>query len=106
MEIIEIAKEYAAKSDSGTIREIEIEVGEMSGIIKESLESAFDIAIKDTVLENAKTIIINIQGKALCNSCQTEFNIKDLYTSCPECEKYDFKIINGKELRVRSITVD
>lgn len=127
MEIVDICEEFArntvadnnsspplsasetsspVKQEPQSIKEIEIEVGDMSGVVFESLEFALNMTVKNTMLENADISIIRIAGKANCNECKTKFKVSELYTPCPTCGKYDFTIIQGKELRVKSITIN
>lgn len=104
--IVEIAVEYAEKNNASVVKEIEIEVGELSGVVVEALEFAMDSATKQTILENAKVKIDFIHGKAKCNHCGHEFPVSSIYEVCPKCNSYNSEIIKGKELRVKSLIVD
>ena len=53
MNVIEIADEYAAKANATVVKEIEIEVGELSGVVLDALEFAMEVAVKNTILEQA-----------------------------------------------------
>jgi hydrogenase nickel incorporation protein HypA/HybF len=104
--IIEIAEDFARDKNVAKIRKIEVEVGKLSGVVHENLVFAMDIAVKDTILQDAEVIIEEIDGLSVCNSCRTEFHNNDWYTPCPNCSSHDFEITGGKELRVRSIFID
>ncbi len=106
LNIVDIASKTATDATATKINEVEIEVGILSGVIIEALEFALESAVKNTLLENAKIIINRIKARAKCNNCNTEFEPVDLIAECPVCSSYDFKIINGRELRVKSINVD
>jgi len=106
MSVIDIADEYAARENVKCINGIEIEVGELSGVILEALEFAMGFAIKETILENAKCYYIKIPGAVKCKNCLHEFNTNNLYTPCPECNSYEQDILSGRELRVKSLIVD
>ena len=106
LNVIDIAREYAEKAKSDKVIEIEIEVGEVSGIVYEALEFALDSAAKNTLLEKAERRIIKIPGKAVCNNCQHEFQTNTIYAECPSCKSFDIEFKQGKELRVKSILFD
>lgn len=106
MNIIDIADEYFKKSDASKIYNIELEIGELSGIIIESLEFAMNHAVKGSVLENASLNICIKKGIARCKSCNEEFEMNEPYTSCPKCSEYNSEIIAGKEMRVKSLMVE
>jgi len=103
MSIVEIAEENAQQSNVKSISEIQLEIGELSGVVHEALEFAMEEAVKNTILKNAKRIIISIPGKVKCLQCQHEFEVDDIFTPCPVCSSFENDVIAGKELRVKSM---
>jgi hydrogenase nickel incorporation protein HypA/HybF len=101
--IIEIAEQYSAESGIESIEEIDIEIGELSGVVKEALEFALETSVKGTVLEMAKYNFINIHGKAVCNDCNKNFEMHSLLDLCPVCGGINRKITDGKQLRIKSL---
>lgn len=106
LNIIDIATEYAVKENAIEVREVEIEVGELSGVVIEALEFALESAVKGTLLEKAECIIKIVKGEVICNDCNYEFKTDNLYTECPQCHSYSIEIIKGKELKVTSIVIE
>jgi hydrogenase nickel incorporation protein HypA/HybF len=106
MSIVEIAEENVKQSNVTTVSEIELEVGELSGVVFEALEFAMEEAVRDTVLKDAIRKIIRIPGVAKCNECGFEFGTEDIYTPCPKCASFDSEVIKGKELRVKSLIAE
>ncbi len=104
--IIDIAEDFAKDKDVAKICKIEVEVGKLSGVVRDNLVFALEIAVKETILKGAEIIIDEIEGRSVCNSCRTEFVNNDWYTPCPKCGSLDFIITGGKELRVKSIFFD
>ena len=78
----------------------------MSGVEMDSLEFAWPMAVKDTVLENARRDIDYIEAKARCLECETEFDIEHIYDECPNCKSYFKDIFRGKELRVKALEIE
>lgn len=103
MSIVEIAEENAAMAGVKSVSEIQIEVGNLSGVVDEALEFALEEAVKNTILKNAKRIVIKIPGKAKCLECYHEFAVVDIFTPCPKCSSFNNEIISGQELRVKSM---
>lgn len=106
MSIVEIAKENAQQANKKTITEIELEVGNLSGVVYEALEFAMEEAVKNTLLENASIKVIKIKGIARCSSCSHEFDVDDIFTPCPKCQSFQNEIIQGKELKVKSLIAE
>lgn len=104
--IVEIATEYAEKENAKVVKEIEIEVGELSGVVIDALEFCMEAAVKDSVLEGSEWSISPVKGKARCSKCKHEFDVHDFYTVCPECHTPGPEVIRGGELRVKSLLVE
>jgi hydrogenase nickel incorporation protein HypA/HybF len=106
MNIVDIAVEYAVREEAKTVSEMEIEVGALSGVVMEALEFALESAVKGTLLENARRKIIHIPGLLRCTQCEHEFEATDFFTECPQCGAGPPEIIQGRELRVKSLVVE
>ena len=105
MSVIEIAQQHAARANADTIDEIELDIGSMSSIEMSAWDFAWKQAVTDTILENAVSKINLIKAKAKCNDCDAEFAIQHYYDACPVCGQHLISIIQGKELRVKSLVV-
>lgn len=106
LNIVEIASEYARREEAVTVTEIEIEVGQLSGIVLEALEFSLESAVKGSILEGAKRTIRHLPGILRCASCGHEWESNDFYSECPACGAAPPQIIQGRELRVKSLVVD
>jgi hydrogenase nickel incorporation protein HypA/HybF len=106
LNIVDIASKTAKEANAEKIKEVEIDVGVLSGVILEALRFALYSAIKGTLLENAEFKINEIPAKVKCNECNTEFEPDNYIAQCPECNSFNYNFIQGRELRVKSISVD
>ena len=103
--IVKIAENETAKAKANRVDLIELEIGTLAGIEIESLDFVWPVAVKDTVLEKAKKMITIIPAKGKCLDCDSIFEIKHLYDSCPFCNSFIKGIIQGKELKVKALEV-
>lgn len=101
--IVDIAKEHANKHNALKISAIELDIGKLSGVEYDAFDFAWPVATNNTILESAKKKINKPEGKAICNNCEKEFSIVNIFDLCPECSGIDTEIIGGKELLVRKI---
>lgn len=106
MDILEIVEKNAENLKAKIVHEIEMDVGELSGVEYDALIFAFENAPKSEILKNVKLIINKIPVKAVCNSCKHEFEECDYYTPCPKCNSFDINIEQGKEFKIKSIKID
>jgi hydrogenase nickel incorporation protein HypA/HybF len=105
-EVISLASHEAGKNRAQSIKEIAIEVGDLSGVESEAFGSALGLLVKDTMLETAVINIIRIKGRGRCNSCNREFEMNHRLDSCPDCNCFPSEISGGKEFRVVSLLVE
>ena len=106
LNIIDIASEAAENAQSKKINEIEIEIGSISGVEIDALEFALDVAVQNTMLKDASKKIIPIEAKAECLECHNTFPISFFYEPCPSCNSLNINILQGKELRIKSINIE
>jgi hydrogenase nickel incorporation protein HypA/HybF len=106
MNIIAIVEENAKNLHAETVHEIEIDIGELSGIDYDALEFAMQYSVKSELLKNAILVINKIPAKARCKSCNHEFEVSDFYSACPKCHTFENEIFQGKELKVKAIKID
>ncbi len=105
MSIIDIAQQQAKSADAKTIDEIEIDIGCLSTVQMEAFDFAWEQAVKETILDNAIKKINRIKGKARCLDCDASFPLENIYDACPKCGQHLIDIVEGKELRVKSLIV-
>lgn len=104
--IINISCEEAKKHNAKRVKEIRIQVGELTGLIPECIQYYFDIASKGTVVEGALLVIKKVPIKIKCNECGETTKIKRGMYCCPKCKSIDIKIISGNEFLIESLEVD
>ena len=104
-EIIEIVEESARQANAENVDNIELEIGELSGIEIEALKMALDISSRNTMADGATIKIHHIKGEAHCLDCGRDSAISELFSICPDCNSYRMNIVKGKEMRIKSITI-
>jgi len=101
--IIDICEKYAA---GRRVRSLDVEIGELSGVVTEAVEFCFDACSRGTLLEGAGLNIIRIPGTGRCRQCNRDTPLPELYAACELCGGYQVTILTGEEMRVREIEVD
>ena len=106
LSIVELAAKEAHKENAKEVKEIELEIGEMAGIDTEALLFSLRIAIKHSLLENAKIKLHLISPIAYCSKCRIEFVPQNRFEPCPFCHSYGIELRQGKELRLKSLLIE
>lgn len=103
--VVDTVVDYAKKNDASKVHFIELDIGQLSGVVIDALEFAMTEAVKDSMCENAEVKINEISAVAKCNNCSHEFNVDDIYAVCPKCNTFDNQLIQGNELNLKKILV-
>ncbi len=106
LRVIEIAREEAARSGAEKITGVELEVGELSGVMIDALEFAFSSVKEEKGLENLRVDVHIIPAAARCRECGKCYEVKQFYETCPVCGGMNPELVKGRELKVKSVTVE
>ena len=101
--IIDLCLEHAVLR---RVRSLDVEIGELSSVVPESIEFCFEACSRETLLEGAVLNVIRVPGLGQCLGCGQETPLTELYGSCQKCGSNRVEIVAGEELRVREIEVD
>jgi hydrogenase nickel incorporation protein HypA/HybF len=105
LSILDLAAEEA-ELHGGCVCAIRLRLGPLSGVVKEALLSAYELAREGTPLAEAELIIEDAPLTAYCPTCDAErapASVFDL--RCPICDTPMPKIVHGRELEVVSLEI-
>lgn len=98
-----IKKDY--KEIERNIKLVSVGVGELTGIIPESLTYIFDIIKGNYELNNVELKVTMVKCKIMCENCgntEEDYNLDSLQR-CRACGSEDLRIIGGGDLTLLSI---
>lgn len=99
--IIEGAVEELELHPGRRIATVHLEVGRVSGVVKEALLFSYELASVGTPLEGSRLEIEEIDAVVFCRKCdaeQTLVSIQDF--SCPVCRMPTSEVVRGRELLI------
>ena len=103
--IDEIAEQSQARSH-GDVEVVHLKVGVFSGVDREALLFAWQLACEGTPLEQSRLEIEAIPLIIHCESCNSDRTPPSLYQlCCPDCFTPAQSIVTGKELEVVALEV-
>ena len=103
--IVQIAEEQVRKAGAQTVDSIELEIGTLAGVEWDALDFAWQAGVPRTVLAQAERIVHRLPARARCSGCSTEFDLEEWFGPCPHCGETFSDLLQGRELRVKSLTV-
>lgn len=106
LNIINLVEDAIKEKEPVKVVEVELEIGKLAGIDTRSLVTALETASIHTPLSQARYRIKILPAIAKCKTCGLKFNLKNYLSSCPACKSYETEIINGKELKLKTIKIN
>ncbi len=110
--MLNLALEYAKRAGAQRITHINLVIGEMSGVVDESVQFYFDFVSKDTLAEGAQLVFEWQPARIRCRACGHEFALEvgarlpRPYWACPVCQALGGEVVAGRELYMDSIEVE
>ena len=106
MQLIEIVDRKAREEGGLAVSRVEVELGNLAGVMAEALEFCFEAAARDTLAEKACLTIIPVQATGRCQDCAAHFPVEGIPASCPACGQWAVEIKDGQELRLKAIHIE
>ncbi len=105
MSIVSLAEDQVRQHRAKEVESIDLEIGALAGVDDHALEFAWEAAVKNTILENARRTIRRQKGLAKCIECDHEFEVKALFDPCPICGEHLIQILQGREMKIQSMVL-
>ena len=104
--LLSIAIENAEKAQASRILRIYLVVGELSGVVEESVDFYFSFLKRDTIAADASIFYNRIPAQLHCRKCDKVFTPENLDYRCPDCKETTIEIVGGRELYIDSLEVE
>ena len=103
--IDQIAEETESRGGL-SVEAVHLKLGIFSGVDKEALLFAYELACEGSPLAGSRLVIESIPLVIYCDACQKDRTPPSVYElSCPECGTPGQRIVTGREIEVASLEV-
>ena len=104
--MLEIVLKQAEQAHAKKVTKINLVIGEMTGVVSDSVQFYLDFLTKETIAAGAVVSFKIVPLKAKCRNCLRTFELQEFDWTCPHCKGKIIDVISGKELIVESIEVE
>ena len=102
--MVQQAEDAARENGCRRIKRINLEVGELSGILPVFLDRFYPIVVENREMtKDCELNYVIIPGKGLCSDCMTMYDIMKQRGVCPKCGSRNKKILGGRDFVLKSI---
>ena len=111
--ILNAVLETAEENDANKVTDIVIQIGKLAMLNPEQVKFMLSVLVEDTIVQDANIILEDIDVEIKCYNCEYEgvgnVDDSDHYAPmilCPKCESHRVNVINGKDVTVKSISIE
>ncbi len=101
--IIQIVNSSVEQDKLALVDKINLKIGLLSNVLKESLLFSYKSITENTALENSSLNIEILPIKIECNNCSESSTTNDFIFNCPICKSNSISVVGGDELIISSI---
>ena len=105
-EILRAVLDTSARSHATRINTVRVTVGELTEIVPDALQFAWEALSPGTLAEGSVLNVNETGGRSLCLQCGTEFAHGRFDRVCTSCGSFATKVLVGDELAIDNIDVD
>ena len=78
----------AQQAGADRVLSITLRIGDMTEVIDEALEFAFEALTEGTLCEGAELVVNKVYPSSVCFECGVEFDHDRFHRVCPACGSY------------------
>ena len=101
--ILDIVRQSVPEDRFSSVRWIRIRIGQLSGIVPDSLEFCFSALLSETEMKQAGLKMETEPTVSLCKDCRHRFTVEDFVFTCPSCGSASLEMLSGRDLEVVDI---
>jgi hydrogenase nickel incorporation protein HypA/HybF len=103
--VLTLAEQQARSAGALHIHEVRLRVGRLAGVVRESLEHAFEVLRAGTMAAGAALAVDEVPAACWCAACQREFETPELLCDCPACGTVSTELRRGRELELTALEI-
>jgi hydrogenase nickel incorporation protein HypA/HybF len=106
LSLLDLVDEEAARRNS-VVSAVHVKLGALSGVVKEALSAAYDLAREGTDLANCELVIEAMPTIVRCKLCGADSRPESIYNiCCLHCGTANVEITGGRELEVSALEIE
>lgn len=106
LSLIDLACEEG-EQHGGKVMAVHVKLGRLSGVVREALESCYEMAAADTAIEGSKLVIEEVPVVVFCTRCDRQQELASgEWFMCPDCGDPTPDVRQGKELQLVALEIE
>lgn len=107
MNILDLTSEESERRGGVRVEAVYLRLGSLSGVVKEALHSAYDLAREVSPWATTRLVIEDVPVVVYCEICQAEQLLESIQEfCCPQCGTPTANVIRGRELEIFAMEIE
>jgi hydrogenase nickel incorporation protein HypA/HybF len=107
MNILDLTAAEAERRGGVRVEAVHLRLGALSGVVKEALLSAYDLAREATPFSHTRLVIEEIPVVVYCATCAANQPLPSLQAfCCPQCGTPTGNVVSGRELEIAAMEIE
>jgi hydrogenase nickel incorporation protein HypA/HybF len=102
----ELVEDAAQREGFRRVKQVRVEIGQLSGVEREAFEFCFDLAMRGGITDGARLEVVATPGRGHCPACGRETALAVVYDPCEHCGMAPVAVIGGTAMRVIDLEVE
>ncbi len=104
--LLNLAVQYGAKARAVRVTSLQLVIGQLSGLVDESVQFYWDMISAGTICEGAQLRFERRPATLRCLDCDELYTLNGELIDCPRCHSARLKVVSGDEFFLESIEVE
>jgi hydrogenase nickel incorporation protein HypA/HybF len=105
LSLLDLVEDEAARRGC-RVSAVHVRLGPLSGVVREALLSAYDLAREGTARADADLVVEEVPVVVFCPTCDVERTpVSNFEMVCPECGSLTPEVLRGRELDVVALEI-
>ena len=107
LSIVRTACDETVRHGGGSVVAVHIKLGALSGVVREALLSAYELARADSQLAESELVIEEVPVQLYCDHCRRATPARSLQSlTCSCCGAASAKVVAGRELEITALELE
>ncbi|HTW93617.1 MAG TPA: hydrogenase maturation nickel metallochaperone HypA [Tepidisphaeraceae bacterium] len=106
LSMLELVEAEAERRGGVRVTSIHLKLGALSGVVKEALVSAYELAREGTPLAECGLVIEDVPIRVYCPTCRAQRDVPSIYEiRCATCGTPTADIVSGREMEISAMEI-
>jgi hydrogenase nickel incorporation protein HypA/HybF len=104
--LLNLALSHAEQAGASSVTDVHLVIGRLSSIVDDSIQFYWDFITENTICFGSKLHFDRRPASLHCVDCDTNYQIEEAMTPCPNCGGFHTTIVSGEEFYLDSIEIE